>query len=211
MNRLTEHFLKHSLGVFTKAEIATAIEGTEYSRNGLIKRAIASGDIINIRRGLYCLCPELQKSPISVYSLAQRIYGPSYISMESALSYHGLIPEAVYTITCASFNNSKEFNTPLGLFSYNRIPQDIFYVGVERIKDENNNIFFMASPIKALAEYLYVHMLSWKDLVEPIESLRIDEERFNEINRKEIRVIMDNYHNGRVKRFLEAWVKEVTL
>jgi hypothetical protein len=144
-----------------------------------------------------------------MYSLAQRVYGPSYISMESALSFHGMIPEAVYAITCVSFNNGKDFTTPLGLFSYKRVPQDIFYLGVERIKDENGNVFFMASPIKALADYLYIHMLKWRNLTEPIESLRIDEERLKHINRNEMKDIMDNYHSGRIKRFLKAWMSEV--
>ena len=209
MNRLTEYFFKHSHGVFTQSEITTAIGGTKYSQHGLIKRAIANEEIINIRRGLYCLSPELQRNPISVYSLAQRVYGPSYISMESALSYHGLIPEAVYAITCASFNNGKDFNTPLGLFSYKRIPQDIFHLGVERIKDDNENIFFMASPVKALAEYMYVHMLNWKNLAEPMMSLRLDEEIFFNIELTEIKAIMENYHSGRIKRFLKAWMSEV--
>jgi len=76
-------------------------------------------------------------------------------------------------------------------------------------KDENGNVFFMASPIKALADYMYIHMLNWRNLNEPIESLRLDEERFIHINRNEIKDIMDNYHSGRIKRFLKAWMSEV--
>ncbi len=93
MNKLTEQFFRVPAGVFTQSDVAALIDGTDFSRHGLIKRAISAGEIVNIRRGLYCLAREYQKKPISVYSLAERIYGPSYISMETALSYHGLIPE----------------------------------------------------------------------------------------------------------------------
>ena len=147
MNRLTEHFFGLSTDVFTQSDIEV-LEGTVCSRHGLIKRATSKGEILNIRRGLYCLAPWYQKRPINIYALSQRIYGPSYVSLETALRYHEWIPEAVYACTCASFGNAKEFDTPLGIFSYKRIPQRVFYTGVERNVDNAGNAFFMASPEK---------------------------------------------------------------
>ena len=208
MNRLTERFFRAPTGVFTQSDVATLIDGTDFCRHGLIKRALAGGEILNVRRGLYCLAPKFQRKPISVYGLAEKIYGPSYISMETALSYHGWIPEAVYACTCASFGNSKEFKTPLGVFSYKRVPQHTFFLGVERCKDENGNVFFMASPVKALADYLYVHRLNWKSLDEPIGSLRIDEDELAGVSAEELKVLLGNYSNGRVKQFLTSWLNE---
>lgn len=209
MNRLTKHFFHAPTGVFTLADVAASLEGTDFSRHGLIKRAMSAGEILNIRRGLYCLAPEFQKKPVSVYSLAQRIYGPSYISMETALGHHGWIPEAVYACTCASFGNSKEFETPLGVFSYKRVPQHTFFLGVQRCNDENGNVFFMASPAKALVDYLYIHQLNWTRIDEPIGSLRIDEHELACVTAKEIESLLSNYGNGRVKRFLTGWLGEV--
>ncbi len=209
MNRLTKQFFRAPTGVFTLSDVAASFEGTDFSRYGLIKRAMSAGEILNIRRGLYCLAPEFQKKPVSVYSLAQRIYGPSYISMETALSYHGWIPEAVYACTCASFGNSKEFETPLGVFSYKRVPQDTFFLGVERYSDENGNVIFMASPAKALVDYLYIHQLNWTRIDEPTSSLRIDEVELSCVTAEELEVLINNYSNGRVKRFLNGWLGEV--
>ncbi|RPI62955.1 MAG: hypothetical protein EHM48_03250 [Planctomycetaceae bacterium] len=209
MNRLTEQFFKASTEVFTQSDVAASVDGTDFSRHGLIKRAMSAGEILNIRRGLYCLAPEFQKKPVSVYSLAQRIYGPSYISMETVLSYHGWIPEAVYACTCASFGNSKEFQTPLGVFSYKRVPQYTFFLGVHRCNDENGNVFLMASPAKALADYLYVHQLNWTRIDEPIGSLRIDEDELTSVTAEELQALLGNYSNGRVKRFLTGWLGEV--
>ncbi len=209
MNRLTKQFFKAPTGVFTQPDVAALLEGTDFSRHGLIKRAIAAGEILNIRRGLYCLAPEYQKKPVSVYSLAQRIYGPSYISMETALSHHGWIPEAVYACTCASYGNSKEFATPLGVFSYQRVPQHTFFHGIRRCNDDNGNVFFMASPAKALVDYLYVHQLHWTGINEPISSLRIDEDELARVTTAELEALLDNYSNGRVKRFLTGWLDGV--
>ena len=113
--------------------------GSEDSRYGLVKRALASGEIIRIRRGLYCLAPKYQKKGINLYALAQLVYGPSYVSLESALSWHGWIPEAVHAITGASFKKAKEFTTPLGVFRYDRVPQQVFYTEVERLTDASGN------------------------------------------------------------------------
>lgn len=209
MNRLTEQFFQAPAGVFTQSDVSVLVEGTDFSRHGLIKRAISAGEILNIRRGLYCLAPKYQKKPVSVFSLAQHIYGPSYLSMETSLSYHGWIPEAVYACTCASFGNSKVFETPLGLFSYKRVPQHTFFHGVKRCKDETSNIFFMASPAKALIDYLYFHQLNWTRVNEPASSLRIDEDELSRVTAEELKALLNNYSNGRVKRFLCGWLGEV--
>jgi len=209
MNRLTEQFFRAPAELFTQADVATLLEGTDFSRHGLIKRAISAGEILNIRRGLYCLAPEFQKKPISVYALAERIYGPSYISMESALSHHGWIPEAVYACTCASFANSREFATPLGAFSYRRVPQNAFFLGVDRCKDANGNVFFMATAAKALADYLYMQKLNWSGMAEPIASLRIEEEELAKVSIQDLEELLGNYSNGRVRRFLTGWLRQV--
>ena len=205
MNRLTKRFFEAPMGVFTLADSTVAVAGSNEGRYGLIKRAIAGEEILNIRRGLYCLAPEYQKKPVCTYSLAQRIYGPSYISMETALSYHGWIPEEVYTYTCVSYRSAKEFNTPIGLFSYKPVPQRTFYFGVERCEDENGNIFFMASPAKSLADYLYIHHLSWTDIHEAAESMRIDTQDLISVKVRELSGLIKNYKNSRVKRFLTNW------
>jgi len=207
MNKLTEHFFTTSTNVFTQVDVAMAIGGSPYSYHGLIKRAIANGEILNIRRGLYCLAPKYQKNPISVYDLAEQVYGPSYISLETALSYHGWIPEAVYACTSVSYHSAKEFTTPLGVFSYTPVPQHTFYFDVERQEGKNGNAFFMATPAKALADYVYVHHLNWKGITDATMSLRIEEEDLASVNPQELSNLLDNYKNGRIKQFLTGWLE----
>src|SRR5690554_73906 len=118
--RLLERGLRsHQQPVITEVEIERLIDGTSNSRYSKVKRLLAQGKLLHIRRGLY----GITENPIKPhpYALAQIIYGPSYISFESALSFHKLIPETTYTITSATSKRSKEFSTPLGIFSYQHL------------------------------------------------------------------------------------------
>lgn len=209
MNKLTEKIFENApYGYFTSQEAATLFPDSADRRYGLVKRAIAGGQIIHIRRGLYCLAPKYQKKKLNLYALAEHLYGPSYVSLESALSWHGWIPEAVYTLTSASLGKSKEFKTPLGAFSYNRVPQNVFYAGVERLTDEAGDAFLMAQPIKALADYVYVHKKDWTGLTPAAKDLRIEPDEFESVAVAEIDELIENYISRRVVRFLKGVRKE---
>ncbi len=210
MNKLTELMFEiapHGYG--TSQEVASLLPGSKDRRYALVKRAIAGGQLIHIRRGLYCLAPRYQRTKINLYALAGHIHGPSYISLESALSWHGWIPEAVYTLTSVSLGKLKEFRTPLGVFSYARVPQRILYAGVDRRIDEAGDVFFMASPIKALADYVHVHRKDWVSLEPVFEDLRIDPEEMKTVSLDEIGLLLANYSSTRVARFLRGVRKEL--
>ena len=210
MNRLTELMFEIAPhGYFTTQETAALFPGSADRRYGLVKRALAGGQLMHIRRGLYCLAPRYQKKKINPYALAEHIHGPSYISLESALSWHGWIPEAVYTLTSVSLGKSKEFRTPLGVFSYTRVPQRILYAGVERLVDEAGDVFFMASPIKALADYVHVHRKDWTGLQPVLEDLRIEPDEMGAVTVDEIDLLLENYSSTRVTRFLRGIRKEL--
>jgi predicted transcriptional regulator of viral defense system len=212
MNKVPERvFESLPWSQFTTQELAALFPGSEDRRYGLVKRALASGEIIRIRRGLYCLAPKYQKKSINLYALAQLVYGPSYVSLESALSWHGWIPEAVHGITSTSFGKSKEFTTPLGVFSYDRAPQRVFYTEVERLTDPSGNVFLMATPLKALADYVYVRKKDWTGIEPAISSLRIEPEELTQAPSSSIETLSSNYTNSRVTRFLEGLRKDLHL
>lgn len=116
-----------------------------------LARVVRSGQWIPIRRGLYV--DDLRMNPLI---LASVIYGPSYISFQKALEWHGLIPERVPLITCATYGKSrnKKFSTPLGTFSYTDIPPRAYPMGVDLLQDGEFQ-FFLASPAKALCDLVY--------------------------------------------------------
>ena len=212
MNKLTETVFQHvPYSHFTTDEVAALLPGSDDSRAALMKRAVAKGEIIHICRAFYCLAPKYQKKNINLYALAQRIYGPSYISLESALSLHGWIPEAVYTLTSVSFKKSKEVNTPLGLFTYKRVPQKMFFDNVLRHVDQAGNVYLAASPVKALADYVYVHKTDWAGLDPVTKSLRIERDEFDSVTKEEIDSLISNYNSSRVCNFLKALKEDLKL
>ncbi len=119
-----------------------------------ICRLLASGEIVRLRKGLYAFGESLRQAPISRELLANLIHGPSYISLDYALNYHGLIPERVEMVTSVTLGRSRTFTTPCGIFSYRRLNQSRYAVGV--ILEEHNDLsFLIASPEKALADKVW--------------------------------------------------------
>ena len=212
MRRLTEIAMqKAPSGVFTRPEVACWVGGSQERQFSLLKRAGASGEIVRIHRGLYCLAGKYLRHKLNPFVLAQRIYGPSYISLETALSYHRWIPEAVYAVTSVSLGRSREYDTPLGHFAFTRVPQETFYTEVRRVEDQNGGSFLLAAPLKALADYVYVHKCDWGSTRPVIESLRVDEGSLAGIGADEFDRLGVNYSSRRVRRFLRGLRKDIDL
>ena len=193
--------------VFSSAELAIWQPGSDDSRYGQIKRALASGDIEGVRRGLYILGPKHRRKPAHLFSLAQHIYGPSYISCESALSFWGLIPERVYTTTSITSKRSAQFQTPLGVFSFQSVSHQPLFLGVHRIT-EGNDVFFMASPTKAVLDYVWTQKIHVKTPVTWLrESMRIDDT--SSISVDELESYASYYKGKRLSLFIQVLQKEL--
>lgn len=97
---------------------------------------------------------------------ANRIYQPSYLSLETALSYHGLVPEGVYTLTSVSSRKTQAFVTPLGTFGYRRVLPRLFF-GYDVLRPAHDRPVLMASLEKALLDYCYLnpHLQNTADFV----------------------------------------------
>ena len=119
-----------------------------------IQRLVTSGDIVRIRKGLYAFAAPLRRQPIVREQLANLIYGPSYVSLDSALNYHGLIPERVEAVTSVTTGRSRHFDTPFGTFSYQMLAATRYAVGALLLPEKAPS-FLMASPEKALADKLW--------------------------------------------------------
>lgn len=126
-----------------------------YSRpRDKISEWLKSGDLIRVKKGLYVFGEHISLSPYSTEILANLIYGPSAISLNYALSYFGLIPERVTTITSITNKRNKLFSTPVGIFTYRYLNNNKYSIGIELIKNINQNHFLIASPEKAISDYI---------------------------------------------------------
>ena len=106
-----------------------------------------------------------------LYLIANRIYSPSYVSFESALSYYRLIPEGVYTITSATSLKTHQFTTSLGTFSYRHLRPELMFG--YRLIEVNGQCYKIAEPEKLLLDYLYLN--TTLQSADDFESLRINQ------------------------------------
>ncbi len=145
--------------------------GALSDKRGKIARLIKDGELIPLRRGLYATQPDIHP-----YCLAASIYGPSYISFETALSFYGLIPEAVYEVTSATLKRPALFDNRFGHFRYLSIPRSVYAIGIDRI-DESGIPFLIASPTKALCDRIArePRMRSMSDVRKWAVLMRLDE------------------------------------
>lgn len=206
MKTLTEIIIeKMEADIFSHSALTASVAGSAARLYSLLKRAMASGEIIQIRRGLYCLAEKYRRQPFDLFVVAQRVYGPSCISFESALSFHGWIPEAVRSVTSVSLGKAKEFRTPVGVLSFRPVPTNIFFEGVERLPSGA----FMAKPLKALLDYIYIYKKDWLGLRPVAESLRVNGNLLKKVSRAEIRRYKSNYPQKRMQKFLVSVEKEL--
>jgi len=120
----------------------------------VVTRLLAGGIIIRIKKGLYCFGDALRRRPVSREYIANLIYGPSYVSLEYAMHYHGLIPEQVYTITSVTSKRSRGFDTPLGVYSYRMLRKDRYAIG-QVLDLTGETAFLIATPEKALIDKVW--------------------------------------------------------
>ena len=209
MNSNVENLLlEWPLCVIKDVDIATVISDSP-RRYSTVNRALKKGILVRLRRGTYLIGKPYTKASPSNFQIAHSIYGPGYISFESALFFHQWIPEAVYTTTCATTKRANEFKTPLGVFQYVHVPERLCYVGVERV-GVDEDAFFMASPWKALADHYYVYHRNWNCLDDLHLDMRIEMEAMFESDLKTLQTLSEHYQSSRVRKFLSKILRGLT-
>ena len=169
-----------------------------------ISGMLAKGDIVRVKKGLYILGESLRRRPFCRELLANLIYGPSYVSLEYALHYHGLTPERVETVTSVTCGRSRAFDSPVGTFSYRMIPMEAFRTGMDQVELDDGRSFLIAIPEKALADRIVADrgagISTQKELHEYLlADLRIDPANLRGLDPTRLTEIAQHYRSRRVK------------
>lgn len=169
-----------------------------------ITSLLRSGYLVRVKKGLYVFGAEVCRGPICKEHLANLIYGPSYISFEYALSYHGLIPERVERIGSVTTKRGKQFTTPLGVFSYTHLKPQAYSVGVSQIAIDPQHNVLLACGEKALADLLAISpnaptLRSVEELEHfLLEELRIEKSELHSLDSSLLVKIALSYKNSNV-------------
>ena len=133
-----------------------------------ISRWVRQGKLLRLRRGKYVLAEEYRRREPSLYYISNYLLRPSYVSLHSALEFHGMIPEAVGMVQAITAKHGREWITPLGAFRYRSIRQNRFWGYREYSTSAGNSRsrqgrFLMASGEKALLDLFYHDPGEWTD------------------------------------------------
>ncbi len=127
-----------------------------------VSRWVKTGKLLRLRQGLYILNEEDRKINPSRLYISKELYSPSYVSMEYALAFYGLIPERVADITCISSKKTAVFQNFLGRFVYQHVPERCF-TGFREMKDDSGLAYYLAVAEKAVVDFLYLNLHLFKD------------------------------------------------
>lgn len=125
----------------------------DYRRpNDKINELITKGELTSLKKGLFVPGPSLNIRGPEPFLIANYLWRPSYVSMESALSYWGLIPERVYEISSVTPKNAKTYTTPIGRFSYSHASLPYYSFGIKSVAVSARQVVLIASPEKAICD-----------------------------------------------------------
>lgn len=198
--------LRQQLGrdVFDYQQLVTCLSHLSKPRDK-INRLLNRGEIVRVRKGLYVCGPAYRRGPLVRELLANLIYGPSYISLEYALSYWGLIPERVSTVTSVAMGRSRRFDTPLGTFTYRSLSPASYAVGADLVESPAGS-FLIACAEKALADKVWTdkrfagtRLSDFPSYIE--EDLRIDVTRLVDLDRSRCERIRRAYSSKKIANF----------
>ena len=151
------------------------------------------GKLIRLKRGMYVVSPEESGKLLSTELIANHLYGPSYVSMETALRYYGMIPESVNSVQSMTIKRSRVFDNSISRFKYISCGQEYYPIGINQEFGEDYS-FLIASPEKALCD-----LIAYTPEVRPrfVKAMRIFLE-------EDIRLDMETFYKMDINIFREC-------
>lgn len=167
------------------------------------------GLLIHLRKGIYVLNPDDRKIEIDQTVIANILYQPSYISLEYALNFYGLIPEGVSDVTSVATRKTAAFHNELGTFRYQHINPEAFR-GFKKM-GEGQNTFFMAVAEKAIVDFLYLNLSQFHNNMREVLEQSYRFQNIETLNPKrliELSLLFKNEKLSRAIKELVIWIRE---
>ena len=206
MSTLTETLREagYANRVFNERQLASILGSGDASRYGLVNRALKDGSLLRLKRGLYVLGSRYRADTPHPFAVAQALLPGSYISFETALAYHGWIPEAVYTTSSVTpARKSLHYEpTAFGQFTFHPLALQPyqFLTGVQR-KTVGTLSAFVATPLRALLDIVALNKIEWTGLEWLVQGMRIDEDHLHSLPEADFAEMAKVYKHKAVKQF----------
>jgi len=188
--------------VFSLQDIKKVSSNFSYRQ---LDRFAKKGYLKKIKRGFYCFSTQNLNQNFLFY-VANKIYSPSYVSMEMALKYYGLIPEEIFQITSVSTKKTANFETSVGNFDY-RCVKPSLYFGYRLVEFGRQKIL-LAEPEKAILDYFYINsnLKTGDDFL----GMRINSDEFKaQINLEKLQKYLDVFANKRLSKRVNIFLTTI--
>jgi len=216
MSSLAEHISAAGLAdhVLSERQLARVLGGGDARRYGLVNRALKDGSLLRVKRGTYVLGQRYRSDSLHPFVLTQSLVPGSYVSFESALAWHGWIPEGVFT-TASVTPGRKTLHyetTSFGVFDFHplAIADYRFLTAVDRV-EMGKRAAFIAQPLRALMDLVALRKENWNGLDWLAHGLRIDEGELAGLGRRDFAKLKAVYKHKAVNTFLTALENAVTM
>jgi len=173
LHEAEEKLLELNLKVFTPNDLKVFFRVSQRAAQGFLHYNLKKRAFVHLRKGLYALKRNLPPE----FVLANRLYSPSYISLDSALAYHHLIPETVYAVTSVTTKPTRKFVVNNLSYEYRKIKREA-YTGYEP-KEIDGQVVYLATPEKAVADFFYFVSLGKRSLNERLKLGKVDKRKLN--------------------------------
>lgn len=193
LRKVTEKLLELNLKIFRRQDLKVMFEAEERAIQGFLNYNIDNGVFVRLKPGLYALKRNFPQD----FFLANTLYSPSYVSLDTALSYYNLIPETVYAVTSVTTKPTREFEINNRLFEYRKIKKEAYTGFIPR--EINGEIVYLATPEKAVADFLYFVFLgkrAFNDRLKP-----------EKINKEELKKYLSLFNPQKLISFTRQFIK----
>jgi predicted transcriptional regulator of viral defense system len=188
--------------IFTKDLIV--LRHDKQSIRNQLNRWTSKKLLVKLKKGAYLLNKADRKMELPRQYIANQLYSPSYVSMEYALQYYGLIPERVGDVTSVTTKKTFRLANELGTFTYQHIKPEAFR-GFKAVRGEMGLAFFIARPEKALVDFIYLNIEKFKERDEKIfeESYRL--QNFGDLDTDAVMGFAKLFNSGKLARICKTF------
>lgn len=213
MSKLVQALEEAGFGdrLISEKQLARVVGGGAARRYGLVNRALKQRSLVRIKRGLYVLGGK-QATGLHPFIVAQALQPGSYVTFESALSYHSWIPEAVYsTASVTPKPKAIELTTDqFGHFSFHTIAVERygFLESVDRIQ-LGPSVALVAQPLRALMDLVAFRKVKWQGMSWLEQGLRIEQSHLQALRKPDFSRLRHVYKHQKARNFLQALEADV--
>lgn len=166
------------------------------------------GYLLQLKRGVYTIPLEDGTLKFSRYFLANQLYSPSYVSLESALSFYNMIPEAVHAITSVTTKKTQRFENTYGSFQYHHIKPNLYSDYLTAI-DERDLKFFIATKERALIDFFYFKARELKSFDHNVFQENFRLQNYEDIDKKKLLQITGMFSQKKLLNLVELFLSQM--